>query len=878
MVFVRRLFLILCLGLSGLAIWGAIYARKHGFTESWRDAIEAEFAKRDYHVDIGKLTLGAFRGLVAEDVRFFTDPQRTVEVALVNDIFLDVDLSEIFNRKEISINTLDVQDARILFPLDPEDPEGRALEIGGLSGRIVVTESVIEILKAEASVSGIDLAIKGTLLRPARSEEEKPEADKVDFNQIRQKIAEALEAISSYEFLGDRPFVEIDFRGDLSDLATISMEAQIKADGLRKKGQSYELHALEAAVQFDGLAQDAKLLRAVIEDKKGRLFVTGNWAGADNRFHFQAESSADLPGLVGMFVSDPRLGEAVLFSPAQIHAKGHLDLAAFRGDLVGFPGEVTGDFRTERFVTRGVVFDGIDFGFSVAGERIYVRNLRLDHKSGVAFLNLKYEPQLGPESIQYQAEVKLDPRVFRPFLDAEGRKFLDSWDFHEESTIYMAATGAGPSWDLNTWKNQGMLDLRQLYLNGVPFLQIEAEVEADGEAQIFRNVRMIRDEGMILAEEARNNLASKQWNLKGVVSTVDLVEGARAFNPILAKELKAYRVEAPPTVKIDGAVDGRTDEEVGDVSRDNDLTLSFTAKGTTEYDFLGKTVRLKSAEGDVSVNGSRVHLTSMTAGALGGQLHLDYDSKDVRLPNKPFAATIRLDGIPLEAMTELYGNTSKAKGQVQAVFDVTGASSDDPRTLNGTGNIVVSEGNLFALPVLGSLSGVLGQLVTGGGNGERTIMRDASATFRVDSGVLHTEDVVILASNLQVRAAGSVSLVDRSIDFEAVVNPKGGLSRAILTPVSELLMFSGTGTIEKPVWKPKHISNLAKLPTRVLTEITQVPILGIRMIGKGIFGADGGGENGIRRRDPVQRDATDRDVAAPPKREGGPLQNLLPRR
>lgn len=878
MVFVRRLFLILCLFLSGLAIWAAIYARKQGFTESWRDVIEAEFAKRDYHVDIGKITLGAFRGLVAEDVRFFSDPERTLEVALVDDIFLDVDLSEIFNRKEISINTLDVQNARIVFPLDKTNPNGQSLAIGGLSGRIVVTESVIEILKAEASLAGIDLAIKGTLLRPARSAEEKPEANEMDLGKLQLKIAQALETLSDYEFFGKRPLVEIDFRGDLNDLATISVEALVKADGLRKRGQDYELHSIEATFQFDGLSQEAKLLHAAMEDKKGRLFITGNWDGADERFHFQTESSVDLPGLIGMFLSDPRLGEAVLFAPAQIKAKGYIDLPAFRGELVGFPGEVTGDFRTERFVTRGVVFDGIDFGFSVAGDRFYVRNLRLDHKSGVAFLNLKYEPHLGAQSIQYQAEVKLDPRVFRPFLDAEGRKFLDTWDFHEESSIYMAANGAGPNWDLNSWKNKGVLDLRQFHLNGVPFLQVEAEVEADGEAQIFRNVRMIREEGMILAEEAKNNLDSKLWDLKGVVSTVDLVEGARAFNPMLAKELKAYRVEAPPTVKINGSVDGRTDEEVGDVSRNNDLQLSFTTRGTTEYDFLGKTVRLNEAEGNVSVRGSRVHLTSMTGGTLGGQLHLDYDSKDVRLAAKPFAATIRLDGIPLEAMTELYGNTSKAKGQVQALFEVTGASSDDPRTLNGTGNIVVSEGNLFALPVLGTLSGVLGQVVADGTNGERAIMRDATATFRIESGVLNTDDVVILATNLQVRAAGSISLVDRSIDFEAVVNPKGGLSRAILTPVSELLMFSGTGTIEQPVWKPKHISNLAKLPTQVLTEITQVPMMGIRMIGKGIFGPDAGAQGPAEGRDPSQREATERDVAAPPKREGGALQNLLPRR
>ena len=74
MRWIRRLFLFLCLILTGVVIWAGIYARKNGFTESWRNAIEAEFEQRGYYVEIGKITLGAFRGLVAEDIQFFQEP------------------------------------------------------------------------------------------------------------------------------------------------------------------------------------------------------------------------------------------------------------------------------------------------------------------------------------------------------------------------------------------------------------------------------------------------------------------------------------------------------------------------------------------------------------------------------------------------------------------------------------------------------------------------------------------------------------------------------------------------------------------------------------------------------------------------------------
>ncbi|MEM9018489.1 MAG: hypothetical protein AAGC68_15860, partial [Verrucomicrobiota bacterium] len=77
---------------------------------------------------------------------------------------------------------------------------------------------------------------------------------------------------------------------------------------------------------------------------------------------------------------------------------------------------------------------------------------------------------------------------------------------------------------------------------------------------------------------------------------------------------------------------------------------------------------------------------------------------------------------------------------------------------------------------------------------------------------------------------------DQSIDVEAVVNTKDQLSSAVLTPVSELLTFSGTGTIDEPVWKPKHISNLGKVPAQMITELTNVPVEGLKMLGQGLLG------------------------------------------
>ena len=167
---IRRVFLILTLLLVGVAIWLGVYAQRKGFTRTWRELVEAEFADRGYYVDIEKLTLGPFQGLVAEKVRFFQDPQRRRELVYVDNVILDLDLTDILNR-DLSVNTLDVHDAKLTLPLTPGRRDSELLMVEGFSARLVVTESQIEVVRAQAEVAGVAVSMKGSLYRPPAERE-----------------------------------------------------------------------------------------------------------------------------------------------------------------------------------------------------------------------------------------------------------------------------------------------------------------------------------------------------------------------------------------------------------------------------------------------------------------------------------------------------------------------------------------------------------------------------------------------------------------------------------------------------------------------------------------------------------------------------------
>ncbi|MCB1207036.1 MAG: hypothetical protein KDN18_22475, partial [Verrucomicrobiae bacterium] len=305
---IRQIFVFSCFLAACGAVWAAVYARKEGFTESWRNAIENEFEERGYHVDIGKLTLGAFRGLVAEEVRFFQDASRTQEIAFIDDVFLDVDLSRILD-KQISINTLDVQEASLSLPLDPTRQNARRLRVTGLSGRIVITESMIEIVRAEAEMAGFDLSLKGSLVRPPLAEEKgggkKGDSSHEDLlAQQRRELVRILRELENYEFSGGKPSVEIEFRGDLKELETLTARARVSLPSTTKRGQAYRIEGLDALVRFDGRENRAEIEELKVRDEKGALDLTGHWTREGNRLEFAMNSTADIAGLAGLFWND----------------------------------------------------------------------------------------------------------------------------------------------------------------------------------------------------------------------------------------------------------------------------------------------------------------------------------------------------------------------------------------------------------------------------------------------------------------------------------------------------------------------------------------------------------------------------------------------
>src|SRR5215471_16266430 len=99
-------------------------------------------------------------------------------------------------------------------------------------------------------------------------------------------------------------------------------------------------------------------------------------------------------------------------------------------------------------------------------------------------------------------------------------------------------------------------------------------------------------------------------------------------------------------------------------------------------------------------------------------------------PNDPrYRASLSVGEINFPRLTELYFKYKTAQGLLRGTYEFNGLGSDW-RTMRGSGKVEVSNGDVFAIPIFGPLSGILNHIVPGSGY---SIAHKANAKFTVEN-------------------------------------------------------------------------------------------------------------------------------------------------
>ncbi len=154
-------------------------------------------------------------------------------------------------------------------------------------------------------------------------------------------------------------------------------------------------------------------------------------------------------------------------------------------------------------------------------------------------------------------------------------------------------------------------------------------------------------------------------------------------------------------------------------------------------------------------------------------------------------------------------DSDQYRGYLAGDLELEGFVDDpDGKTAAGHGRIVISSGRLFQYPLFGGLTEFMGHIVPG----LSLVVRqtDASASFVIKDGKIHSDDITIEGEVITLTCKGDYRL-NGELDFAVQVKLLkkntlvGGLLQIAMMPVTKILEFRLTGTVKKPHWRPAYL-------------------------------------------------------------------------
>jgi len=828
-----------------------VYLTTASFHERWHGFVTGELAQHGVHLNFERLAINPFGGLVARGVRVFNDANKRHLVAAVDRLNLDVDFGSLVEGK-VKIDGLELLHASVALPVDPDRPDLTVIELKDLSARALLEDRRLEIRHAEGLLSdGLHILVSGVLELPAPQPNQKamsPEQRMNLMREHREQIQHGLDWLARFR-APHVPTLNVKVSGALERPDEIKAELLFQAEGLAF--EDYVWKELVAEAEYDGGFIDLKRLH--LHDHLGTLEATATWRLGADQLRFRLTSSADLPGLARAFFSSEGLREVVFYEAPQLALEGSVFLKKKSPDDM-LPVSVTGSLDCGRFGSRGEVFNSLSLTLGATPEGVIVKDALLRHKTGSLVLNAMHHREKG-----FKADLllRMHPTVFLPFvLLPKTREIIQRFEFDEDSQVDVHVSTAGPKLNLRESPTSGHGMIRNFKYKGVPFDSAEMDLAFLGDIQNYANVKIQRPDGPAEAELVFvNDDDSEKWlRLVNVHALADAAGIVRAFAPKVADQIGRYRFSAGTDVTANGVIGYKGNPQLNNykvsfknpvggahyVLWDEDypinapngevhivgsmLNFDFNgrlfgdtmhAKGAVNltpgvsgydvvvqagrfpYSIFGKKLPFEEVRAEVH-NREGLSRIDIAADVLGGDMTLKGILNDNREPNA-YEGELRMNALSFHKFAQVYSPGNESVGDISGHFKFTGRMNDW-KTLKGGGALIIVNGNLLALPVLGPLTPIIGAILPSPIKGYN-VAKKADCTFDVSDGFIVTDNVEAESSAFRIVSRGNIDFIRDDIDFNAEVRMRGlGI---LLFPVTQLLAYQGSGTLKDTHWSPR---------------------------------------------------------------------------
>ncbi|MFM8471377.1 MAG: AsmA-like C-terminal region-containing protein [Limisphaerales bacterium] len=427
-------------------------------------------------------------------------------------------------------------------------------------------------------------------------------------------------------------------------------------------------------------------------------------------------------------------------------------------------------------------------------------------------VHFEYDVNPRTKEFHYRGRAQVFPQAVEPLLERpEEKAILTNFTFTVPPQV------EGEVW--GRWGAQHELAFRasavvtNFILRGQQLDAFRGAVNFTNQFYAITNVYARRGTGEIHAPNLGvDGRFTRLW-VTNAQSTFEPVAFMSMIGPHTVRALRPYVFSNAPAVQVSGSVPFREAEtpDLHFTIAGGPFRWSFFLLPEVNCEIHWVTNRLRIAKLDGAFHGGR----------LVGDLNFDVTPK----ARAEFGFNLAFTNASLPGfISEISGGKpNKLEGAVTGRLVVTNANTADWQSWQGFGDVRLTDGLLWDIPIFGLFSPVLNAINKGLGSSRA---KEAKGTFILTTSVIYTK-------NLEIHSPPARLHYDGTVDFAGGVNANveaemfrdaflvGPLLSLLTTPMTKVFEYHVTGSLANPKSEPRFIPKFLMLPLRPFQTIRE---------------------------------------------------------
>jgi len=755
----------------------ALYLREVGIGFGAKESLAQTLSSDAIQVTIGRLAFDPFSGLLAENVNIREAKPGGRALAKLSNVALALNMSEL-TAGRIKVDRLSLSRASVSIPIDGAT-DAQRIEFEDVNAEIVLLGDRLRLSRFDGMFEGVKIVLTGQFLNPDSAV--MPSGKGRSGPGGQEILDRVLEELSAVTYRDSAPVFRAEIDADLADLRSWRVSnASFRAGMIA--GRGWELRDAELRADYsDGVL---RVPRLSFRDNHGLLELSAEWNTSSHSFEAGILSTIH----PGQFL---KLAEArsPILKDFRFEAPPQIETRVVGESIDGMPTiQVTGMALFPDATFKGVPFRNAGLGFAWKDGIFYGRDIRISAKRGV----LTGKMWIAPNDFRIEAKTSIPATELEDLFDPKTREFISNMEFKDLPDITVSLSGS--KLDFGSIQGKGELKLGRTSMRGAWIDSAVARFEIGDRCVTYRDLVLRRGEGRGTGTFAYD-VGKQEARLSGIRSTMVPYDVLMWIDPKIAEAVAPYRFRSPPSVVVEGMV------HLKDATKNN-LSIGIESAAGLDYDLLKRTLRIGKTSAQVNVVGTKVRANVKRAALMGGEMSLkaivSIDQKD-----PTFSVDAELSRVNFAQLTKLYFDYDDSKGVMSGRYQFDALQGKE-NLMRGSGTIRIEDGNVFAIPVLGPFSEILGTILPGVGY---QTARVATADFSVADEIINTKNLLIEGAGFSMIGAGDIHFMTSQLEMSMRVNAKG-IPGLVFYPVSKLFEYISTGTVADPGWRPKIIPRI----------------------------------------------------------------------